>query len=132
MTLIDSKGSQEEEKEGAKADQFKDKPIQPKPQASARGDASTQDNKLEYIPCLYLPFDNGARKVIIYFHGNAEDIGLAYDFLYQIGHELKMHVIAVEYSGYGLYKTSGPDEQKIKEDSEIIMEYLTKSVVIRE
>jgi hypothetical protein len=32
-----------------------------------------------------------------------------------------MHVIAVEYSGYGLYKTSGPDEQKIKEDSEIIM-----------
>ena len=121
MTLIDAKGSQEEEKESAKVDQYKDTPIQPKPQVSARGDAATEDNKLEYIPCLFLPFDNGARKVIIYFHGNAEDIGLAYDFLYQIGNELKMHVIAVEYSGYGLYKTSGPDEQKIKEDSEIIM-----------
>lgn len=48
--------------------------------------------------------------MIIYFHGNAEDIGLAYDFLYQMGHELKMHVLAVEYSGYGLYKTSGPNE----------------------
>jgi len=49
-----------------------------------------------------------------------------------MGHELKMHVLAVEYSGYGLYKTSGPNEQQIKEDSEIIMEYLTKSVGIRD
>lgn len=57
---------------------------------------------------------------------------MAYDFLYQMGHELKMHVLAVEFSGYGLYKTSGPSEEKIKEDSEIIMEFLTKSVGIRE
>jgi hypothetical protein len=41
-----------------------------------------EDPNLEYIPCLYLPIDDGARKLIIYFHGNAEDIGLAYDFLY--------------------------------------------------
>lgn len=79
-----------------------------------------------------MPCDDGARKLIIYFHGNAEDIGLAYDFLYQMGHELKMHVMAVEYSGYGLYKTSGPNEAQIKEDSEIIAEYLTKCVGIRE
>jgi pimeloyl-ACP methyl ester carboxylesterase len=43
-----------------------------------------------------------------------------------------MHVLAVEFSGYGLYKTSGPGEQQIKEDSEIIMEYLTKSVGVRQ
>lgn len=49
-----------------------------------------------------------------------------------MGHELKMHVLAVEYSGYGLYKTSGPSEEKIKEDSEIIMDFLTKSVGVRE
>lgn len=57
---------------------------------------------------------------------------MAYDFLYQMGHELKMHVLAVEYSGYGLYKTSGPNEQTIKEDSEIIVDYLTKCVGVRE
>ena len=95
-------------------------------------DADNETRSKEFIPCLYLPIDDGARKLLIYFHGNAEDIGLAYDFLYQLGHELRMHVMAVEYSGYGLYKTSGPNEQQIKEDSEIIIDYLTKSVGVRE
>jgi hypothetical protein len=54
----------------------------------------TKDNKiqqknddplLEYIPCLYLPCDTGGNKVVIYFHGNAEDIGLAFDLLYMFG-----------------------------------------------
>ena len=49
--------------------------------------------------------------MIIYFHGNAEDIGLAFDLLYMFGSEMGMHVIAVEYPGYGLYKTSKPCEQ---------------------
>ena len=42
----------------------------------------TLEEKKEYIPCLYMPYDNGARKLAIYFHGNAEDIGLAFDMLY--------------------------------------------------
>ena len=40
------------------------------------------DQTLEYIPCLYMPYDDGATKLVIYFHGNAEDIGLAFDLLY--------------------------------------------------
>jgi hypothetical protein len=43
------------------------------------------DPLLEYIPCLYLPCDTGGNKVVIYFHGNAEDIGLAFDLLYMFG-----------------------------------------------
>lgn len=65
----------------------------------------------EVIPCLFLPCEEGGNKVVIYFHGNAEDIGLAFDMLYLFGLELKMHVLAVEYPGYGLYKTSKPCEQ---------------------
>lgn len=38
---------------------------------------------------------------------------------------MKMHMLAVEYPGYGLYKQSKPDEQKIKEDAESIYDYLT-------
>jgi len=53
---------------------------------------------------LYLPYEQGASKLIIYFHGNAEDIGLAYDLLYKFGQEMNMHILAVEYPGYGLYK----------------------------
>ena len=39
----------------------------------------------DHIPCLFLPYDDGATKILIYFHGNAEDIGLAFDLLYMIG-----------------------------------------------
>jgi hypothetical protein len=60
---------------------------------------------------LYLPYEDGATKLIIYFHGNAEDIGLAYDLLYKFGQEMNMHIIAVEYPGYGLYKMCAPDEK---------------------
>jgi len=42
------------------------------------------------------------------------------------------HVLAIEYPGYGLYKTSKPNEQQIKEDAQIVYEYLTKCVGIRE
>jgi hypothetical protein len=33
------------------------------------------------IPCMYLPYAQGSSKVMIYFHGNAEDIGLATELL---------------------------------------------------
>jgi hypothetical protein len=57
-----------------------------------------------------MPCEENADKLVIYFHGNAEDIGLAFDLLYQFGAEMKMHILAVEYCGYGLYKTSKPNE----------------------
>lgn len=31
--------------------------------------------KDETYPCYYIPYTDGAGKVIIYFHGNAEDMG---------------------------------------------------------
>ena len=43
-----------------------------------------------------------------------------------------MHVLAVEYPGYGLYKTLKPDEQKMKEDCEAVYDYLTQVVGVRE
>lgn len=80
---------------------------------------------MEHIPALYLPCEDGGNKIVIYFHGNAEDIGLAFDLVYMFGAEMKMHVLAVEYPGYGLYKRGKPDEQKMKEDADTIYDYLT-------
>lgn len=34
-----------------------------------------------HVPCVYLPYALGSSKVILYFHGNAEDIGLATELL---------------------------------------------------
>ena len=60
----------------------------PSKQEETKDNAIQQKNDdplLEYIPCLYLPCDTGGNKVVIYFHGNAEDIGLAVDLLYMFG-----------------------------------------------
>lgn len=65
------------------------------------------------IPVLCIPFSRKSDKIAIYFHGNAEDIGLAFDMLFQFGVEMKMHVLAMEYPGYGLYKTAPTDEKVI-------------------
>ena len=50
---------------------------------------------IEHIPCLFLPHDEGGNKLVIYFHGNAEDIGLAFELLYLFGQRMRMHVLAV-------------------------------------
>lgn len=68
---------------------------------------------------------------MLYFHGNAEDIGLSYDMLYLFGQEMKMHCLAIEYPGYGLYRTHKPDEDRIREDADIIYDYLTMICGVR-
>ncbi len=44
----------------------------------------------------------GSWNTLVFFHGNAEDIGIAFDFLNNIREQLKVNIIAVEYPGYGL------------------------------
>ena len=68
------------------------------------------------IPCLYLPYTQGSSKLLIYFHGNAEDVGLACELLDYVRALLKVHVMAVEYPGYGIYDGS-PDAEQIIEDA---------------
>jgi hypothetical protein len=95
-------------------------------------DNDSDDDDDEYIPCLYLPSSFGGNKLVIYFHGNAEDVGLAFEMLNLFSDAIQMHVLAVEYPGYGLYKTSGPDEHKMKEDCETVFDYLTQVVGVRQ
>lgn len=55
----------------------------------------------EKVPCLFLPFRH-ARFIIIYFHANAEDLGLCYTFCTIIRDLFQVHMLAVEYPGYGI------------------------------
>jgi hypothetical protein len=41
---------------------------------------------------------------MIYFHGNAEDIGLSIEILSHIRDRMNVNVLAMEYAGYGIYK----------------------------
>lgn len=78
---------------------------------------------MNHIPCLYLPYIKGSSKILIYFHGNAEDIGVSKELLDYVRSLLRIHVIAVEYPGYGVYQGS-PDANQIMIDAEIVLDYL--------
>jgi len=69
-----------------------------------------------------MPFSNGSSKLLIYFHGNAEDIGLSYEMLDHIRSSLKINVLSVEYPGYGIYlDKDGCSESKILADCETVI-----------
>ena len=53
---------------------------------------------------MFLAYHRGSSKLLIYFHGNAEDVGLAYDFLDNLRCSLMVHILAIEYPGYGIYR----------------------------
>ena len=59
------------------------------------------------IPCSYYPYltpsHKSSPKLLIYFHGNAEDLGTATDFLSCFRDNLKINIVGVEYPGYGWY-----------------------------
>jgi len=71
-----------------------------------------------------MPFMGGSSKLLIYFHGNAEDIGLAMELLVFLKDMLKVHVLAMEYPGYGVYEGE-PNANQIALDAQNVFDYLT-------
>lgn len=53
------------------------------------------------IPCLLNLYES-SRYLIIYFHSNAEDLGLCRWFCRFMHEQFQVHVLAVEYPGYGV------------------------------
>jgi pimeloyl-ACP methyl ester carboxylesterase len=92
--------------------------------------ASSSDlanGRSSFIPCLYLPYTSGSSKLLIYFHGNAEDVGLSYEMLDHLRSSLKVNILAVEYPGYGIYKdTGGCNADKITDDAAIVFAFVVK------
>lgn len=86
---------------------------------------AVSEEGIAHIPCYYKAWPSGAPKIILYFHGNAEDIGRAEDFLLALYNELFLHVVAMEYPGYGIY-TGSPNEQSICSDALNVYDYITQ------
>lgn len=103
----------------------------PKPEDS-------QDTKKDYdcfIPNLLIRYDGrfgGSSKVLLFFHGNAEDVGLAEDLLHHLSESLEVHVIGVEYPGYGIYRDEEPCDEQIEKDALTVYEYLTDTFGLKE
>jgi abhydrolase domain-containing protein 17 len=77
---------------------------------------------------LLLKYAKGSSKIFLYFHANAEDLGRAYKFLNYVNVYLRMHVMAVEYPGYGIYEGDNPNADKIINDADIVYKFLLKNL----
>jgi hypothetical protein len=77
---------------------------------------------------MFLKYSKGSSKIFLYFHANAEDIGRTYKFLSYVHFYLKMHVIAVEYPGYGIYEGDTATANKVIQDADIVYNFLIRDL----
>jgi len=74
------------------------------------------------IPCILLQHEAAPRLVVI-FHANAEDLGRSYGLLRYLRAQLRLHILVVEYPGYGIC-SGAPSEQTLLEDAEVVMQFV--------
>lgn len=82
------------------------------------------------IPCLWFPAPKAA-SVIVFFHANAEDLGMSFTVLKHMRDQFKVNVLAVEYPGYGLLHGMMPSEDGVYEVSLTAFRYLVDAIGVR-
>jgi len=82
------------------------------PKSMDPDDATPQD----CVPCLFL-LSPSARFFMLYLHSNAEDLGHCYHFCTVLRNQFQVHVLAVEYPGYGVCPGGQADEQSVTENA---------------
>jgi pimeloyl-ACP methyl ester carboxylesterase len=75
------------------------------------------------IPCIFMKSLCTSSKILIFFHGNAEDLRSSYDLVDMLRSVLNVNVIAVEYPGYGLYKGK-TSETAILRDAQTVYKFI--------
>lgn len=85
------------------------------------------------IPCLFIDSDpdRPKGKVLLYFHGNAEDLGITFTQLLLLRDILGVRIIAMEYRGYGLYRESKSSEGLLI-DALAVYDYINREMCIPE
>lgn len=74
------------------------------------------------IPCLFVRAEQ-AKHVVLYFHGNACDLGGIRASVEHYSRELQAHVVAMEYPGYGV-RGGTASEGAINEDALCVLQFL--------
>ena len=82
------------------------------------------------IPCLWFPAPKAA-SVILFFHANAEDLGMSFAVLRHVRDQFKVNVLAVEYPGYGLLHQMEPSEDAVYEVALTAFRFLVDEIGVR-
>ena len=90
----------------------------------------------EIIPCYYTPFVSylgirGSKNILLYFHGNAEDVGTSSEYLESFRDWFCINVMAMEYPGYGMYGGTS-NAARIIEDAFIVYDWLLNNGIKEE
>eukprot|EP00826_Nyctotherus_ovalis_P066339 TRINITY_DN9797_c0_g1_i5.p1 TRINITY_DN9797_c0_g1~~TRINITY_DN9797_c0_g1_i5.p1 ORF type:complete len:280 (-),score=55.89 TRINITY_DN9797_c0_g1_i5:150-914(-) len=87
---------------------------------------------IDNIPCVFCPSPSkSGSKVLMYFHGNAEDVGICYSFVDQMSCRLNVHTVMPEYPGYGIY-TGSPSAKAISEDAVKVYDFIRLKLGVSE
>mmetsp|Transcript_77929 Transcript_77929/g.252231 ORF Transcript_77929/g.252231 Transcript_77929/m.252231 type:complete len:506 (+) Transcript_77929:177-1694(+) len=82
-------------------------------------DASPED----CVPCIILSSPS-ARFFVLYLHSNAEDLGRCYTFCSMLRYQFQVHVLAVEYPGYGICPGEQANEETVTENAFVAFRFL--------
>mmetsp|Transcript_2597 Transcript_2597/g.7762 ORF Transcript_2597/g.7762 Transcript_2597/m.7762 type:complete len:601 (-) Transcript_2597:61-1863(-) len=93
-------------------------------------DRVADDRWSDGIPCLWFPAPKAAT-VIMFFHANAEDLGMSFAVLKHMRDQFKVNVLAVEYPGYGLLQGIAPSEDAVYEVSLTAFRFLVDEIGVR-
>ncbi|MFW6358205.1 MAG: alpha/beta hydrolase [Chroococcales cyanobacterium] len=85
----------------------------------------TLTGKVERIHGWWLPATSQSKGVLLYFHGNGENIGANLDHAKRF-QALGFSVLLIDYRGYGRSEGGFPSEAKVYEDGEVAWNYLLK------
>ena len=76
------------------------------------------------IPAFFIERP-GAMVTLLFSHGNAEDLGMIYDWFNDLARVLRVNIMAYDYTGYGK-STGTPSEDSCYSDIEAAYKYLTE------
>lgn len=82
------------------------------------------------IPCLWFTAPRAAT-VILFFHANAEDLGMSFGILKHMRDQFKVNVLAVEYPGYGLLSHLQSSETAVQEVALTAFRFLFDNMAVR-
>ena len=85
--------------------------IEKDPKTSLFSSSSLKENSTKIIPYCYIKKDD-AEKTLVYFHGNAEDVGYSRVMYFELSEKLNVNIIGIEYPGYGMRAGEGSCSSK--------------------
>jgi len=78
----------------------------------------------DVIPCMFFENPEDTHTVLVYLHGNGADLGLCRNSCLKLQKLMKVHVLSIEYIGYGLCD-GDPNEESVSEGVHDVFRWLT-------